>query len=50
MPAAHMEADLRSFDRMMPEEVNRVLVDQVSSLPFTESGDGNRNLLREGIE
>jgi UDP-N-acetylglucosamine 2-epimerase (non-hydrolysing) len=49
IPVAHVEAGLRSFDRTMPEEVNRVVVDQVSSLLFTPSEDGNRNLLREGI-
>lgn len=50
IPVGHVEAGLRSFDRTMPEEVNRVLIDQVSSLLFTPSEDANRNLLREGIE
>ena len=45
----HVEAGLRSFDRSMPEEINRVLTDQVSDLLFTPSQDGNVNLLREGI-
>jgi UDP-N-acetylglucosamine 2-epimerase (non-hydrolysing) len=49
VPAAHVEAGLRSFDRTMPEEINRVLTDQVSSLLFTPSADGNENLAREGI-
>jgi UDP-N-acetylglucosamine 2-epimerase (non-hydrolysing) len=46
---AHVEAGLRSFDRTMPEEINRVLTDQISDLLFTPSEDGNRNLAREGI-
>ena len=46
---AHVEAGLRSFDRSMPEELNRVLTDQISELLFTPSEDGNRNLAREGI-
>jgi UDP-N-acetylglucosamine 2-epimerase (non-hydrolysing) len=40
---------LRSFDRTMPEEINRLLTDQISSLLFTPSSDGNRNLEREGV-
>lgn len=46
---AHLEAGLRSFDRSMPEEINRILTDQVSELLFTPSLDGNDNLLREGV-
>ena len=49
IPVAHVEAGLRSFDRSMPEEINRVLTDQISGLLFTPSADGNRNLAREGI-
>jgi UDP-N-acetylglucosamine 2-epimerase (non-hydrolysing) len=49
VPLGHVEAGLRSFDRTMPEEVNRVLTDQVSDLLFTPSSDGNENLSREGI-
>jgi UDP-N-acetylglucosamine 2-epimerase (non-hydrolysing) len=45
----HVEAGLRSFDRTMPEEVNRILTDQVADLLFTPSNDGDQNLLREGI-
>jgi UDP-N-acetylglucosamine 2-epimerase (non-hydrolysing) len=45
----HVEAGLRSFDRGMPEEINRLLTDQLSDLLFTPSSDGDRNLLREGI-
>jgi len=46
---AHVEAGLRSFDRTMPEEINRLLTDQISDLLFTPSQDGNQNLIREGI-
>jgi UDP-N-acetylglucosamine 2-epimerase (non-hydrolysing) len=45
----HVEAGLRSFDRTMPEEINRLLTDQISDLLFTPSDDGNRNLAREGV-
>ena len=44
----HIEAGLRSFDRSMPEEVNRVLTDRIADFLFTASADGNENLLREG--
>ncbi len=46
---AHLEAGLRSFDRTMPEEINRVVTDSISDLLWTPSIDGDRNLLREGI-
>jgi UDP-N-acetylglucosamine 2-epimerase (non-hydrolysing) len=46
---AHVEAGLRSFDRTMPEEINRLLTDQISDLLLTPSADGNRNLAKEGI-
>lgn len=49
IPVAHVEAGLRSFDRAMPEEINRLLTDQVADLLFTPSLDGNENLAREGI-
>jgi UDP-N-acetylglucosamine 2-epimerase (non-hydrolysing) len=49
IPVGHVEAGLRSFDRTMPEEVNRILTDQLSELLFTPSGDGDRNLEREGV-
>jgi UDP-N-acetylglucosamine 2-epimerase (non-hydrolysing) len=46
----HVEAGLRSRDRSMPEEINRLLTDQLSDLLFTPSPDGDENLIREGIE
>jgi UDP-N-acetylglucosamine 2-epimerase (non-hydrolysing) len=50
MPVAHVEAGLRSFDRSMPEEVNRVVTDQLSSLHFVTSDDAVDHLRREGID
>lgn len=47
---AHVEAGLRSFDRTMPEEINRLLTDQLADLLLTPSPDGDQNLLREGID
>jgi len=49
VPVGHVEAGLRSRDRSMPEEINRLLTDQLSDLLFTPSADGDENLLREGI-
>ena len=49
IPVAHVEAGLRSFDRSMPEEINRVLTDHIASLLFTTEPSGNENLLQEGI-
>ena len=49
IPVGHVEAGLRSRDRSMPEEINRLLTDQISDLLFTPSADGDENLLREGI-
>ena len=46
---AHVEAGLRSRDRTMPEEINRLLTDQISDLLFTPSHDADENLLAEGI-
>jgi UDP-N-acetylglucosamine 2-epimerase (non-hydrolysing) len=50
IPVIHVEAGLRSFDRAMPEEINRVLTDQISDLLFTTERSGRDNLLREGID
>jgi UDP-N-acetylglucosamine 2-epimerase (non-hydrolysing) len=46
---AHVEAGLRSFDRNMPEEINRLVTDSIADLLLTPSEDGNENLLREGV-
>jgi UDP-N-acetylglucosamine 2-epimerase (non-hydrolysing) len=50
IPVAHVEAGLRSGDRTMPEEINRLVTDRLSELLFTPSQDGNHNLLREGAK
>ena len=50
IPVAHVEAGLRSRDRAMPEEVNRVMTDAICDLLFTPSRDGDANLLREGVD
>jgi UDP-N-acetylglucosamine 2-epimerase (non-hydrolysing) len=47
-PVAHIEAGLRSNDRSMPEEINRLVTDRLSDLLFTPSRDASENLLREG--
>jgi UDP-N-acetylglucosamine 2-epimerase (non-hydrolysing) len=46
---AHLEAGLRSFDRTMPEEINRIVTDSLVDILWTPSQDGDENLLREGI-
>jgi len=46
---AHVESGLRSFDRSMPEEINRILTDQVSDILFTTEPSARENLIREGI-
>ncbi len=45
---AHVEAGLRSKDRTMPEEINRIATDAISNLFFTTEEEGTRNLIREG--
>jgi UDP-N-acetylglucosamine 2-epimerase (non-hydrolysing) len=50
LPVAHVEAGLRSFDRTMPEEVNRVLTDAISQMLFTHSPEAREHLLAEGRE
>ena len=47
---AHLEAGLRSFDRTMPEEINRIATDALADLLWTPSADGDENLIREGID
>ena len=49
IPVGHVEAGLRSFDREMPEEINRLITDQIANYLFTPSADGDENLLREGV-
>jgi len=47
---AHLEAGLRSFDRTMPEEINRIVTDSISDILWTPSPDADENLIREGID
>lgn len=49
IPVAHIEAGLRSYDRAMPEEINRVLTDQVADLLYTTEASAADNLAREGV-
>lgn len=46
---AHLEAGLRSFDRTMPEEINRLVTDSLADILWTPSPDGDENLIREGV-
>ena len=50
IPVVHVEAGLRSFDRSMPEEINRVLTDAISDLLFTTEESANQNLAKEGVD
>ena len=50
VPVIHVEAGLRSFDRAMPEEINRILTDQISDFLFTTELQARDNLIREGID
>ncbi len=50
VPVGHVEAGLRSGDRTMPEEINRLVTDQLADLLFTPSADGDANLVREGVD
>jgi UDP-N-acetylglucosamine 2-epimerase (non-hydrolysing) len=49
IPVAHVEAGLRSFDRRMPEEINRIVTDALSDFLFTTSRDADSHLIREGV-
>ena len=50
IPFGHVEAGLRSFDRTMPEEVNRVVTDRLADILFTPSKDGNETLNERGFQ
>ena len=50
IPVVHVEAGLRSYDRKMPEEINRVLTDQIADLLYTTERSAETNLIREGID
>lgn len=50
IPVVHVEAGLRSYDRKMPEEINRVLTDQIADLLYTTERSAETNLVREGID
>jgi UDP-N-acetylglucosamine 2-epimerase (non-hydrolysing) len=49
VPLVHVEAGLRSFDRSMPEEINRLLTDQIADVLYTTEPSAHANLVREGI-
>ena len=50
IPIAHLEAGLRSYDRRMPEEINRLVTDCLADLLLTPSADADRNLVAEGVD
>src|SRR5205807_5636778 len=50
IPLSHLESGLRSFDRTMPEEINRIVADEFSDLLFVHCDEAIENLRREGIE
>lgn len=50
LPVAHVEAGLRSGDRSMPEEINRLVTDRIADVHFTTERDANENLAREGVD
>src|SRR5690606_26746580 len=50
IPVVHVEAGLRSYNRRMPEEINRVVTDHLSTLLLCSSAEGDRNLRSEGID
>ena len=50
VPVVHLEAGLRSGDRRMPEEINRLVTDSIADVLWTPSADGDENLLREGVD
>ena len=50
LPVAHLEAGLRSFDRTMPEEINRIVTNSIADLLWTPSPDADANLAREGVD
>lgn len=50
IPIAHIEAGLRSYDRKMPEEINRIIVDRISAILFSPTQTGVNNLKEEGIK
>ncbi len=50
IPVVHVEAGLRSFDRTMPEEINRIVTDALSDLLFVSEPSGAENLRREGVD
>ncbi len=50
IPVAHVESGLRSFDKNMPEEINRIMIDHISDLLFVSEKSGIKNLKKEGIK